>query len=199
MSASLPDFAAAQARGALDFVMTDVATLQRLTRFPATEPWWGATVRYRFDDPLGRFGVSYAAESLDVAFAETVIHEIASFEDGGWLVPLEDIAERWVVRYQRPDPMLKLLDLTGAALKRLGLNNDVCAAGDYAYTQRLSRAVHEQVPQADGISYVSRQLNTRKAVALFERSGVRCVQAAEPLESHPDLARLIKLFGVQLI
>jgi len=199
LSTPLPDFAAAQARGALDFVMTDIASLLRLTRFPATEPWWGATVRYRFDDPLGAFGVSYAASTLDVAFAETVIHEVASFEDGGWLVPVEDIAERWVVRYQRPDPILKLLDLTGAALKRLVLNNDVCAANDYAYTQRLSRAVHEQLPQADGICYVSRQLNTRRAVALFERSDVRCVQAAEPLGSHPELARLIKLFGVQLI
>ncbi len=199
MSTPLPDFAAAQARGALDFVMTDIASLLRLTRFPATEPWWGATVRYRFDDPLGRFGVSYAAPSLDVAFAETVIHEVASFEDGGWLVPLEDIADRWVVRYQRSDPMLKLLDLTGAALKRLGLNNDICSASDYAHTQCLSRAVHEQVEQADGICYVSRQLNTRRAVALFERSGVSCHQIAEPLESHPDLARLIKLFGVQLI
>lgn len=198
MSAPLPDLAAAQARDGLDFVMTDIASLHRLTRFPATEPWWGTTVRYRFDDPFGRFGVSYAAESLDVAFAETVIHEVASFEDGGWLVPLEDIAERWIVRYRRADPMLKLLDLTGVALKRLGLNNDVCVADDYGFTQRLIRAVHEQVPQADGICYVSRQLNTRRAVALFERSNVTCHRIAEPLADHPDLARLIKLFGVQV-
>ena len=198
MSTPLPDFAAAQARGALDFVTADAASLQRLTRFPATEPWWGTTVRYRFDDPFGCFGVSYAGESIDVAFAETVIHETASFEEGGWLLPREEISQRWVVRYQRTDPMLKLLDLTGAALKRLGLNNDVCSASDYAFTQRLSHAVHEQVPEADGICYISRQLNTRRAVALFERSGVRCMQIAEPLETHPDLARLMKLFGVQL-
>ncbi len=90
LSTPLPDFAAAQARGALDFAMTDIASLLRLARFPATESRWGATVRYRFDDPLGCFGVSYAAQSIDVAFAETVIHEVASFEDGGWLVPFED-------------------------------------------------------------------------------------------------------------
>lgn len=198
MSTPLPDLAAAQARGGLGFVMVDVASLQRLTRFPATEPWWGATMRYRFDDPLGSFGVSYAAESLDVAFAETVIHETASFEDGGWLVPHEEVAGRTVVRYRRADPMLRLLDLTGAALKRLGLNNDVCAASDYSFTQRLSRAVHEQVAQADGICYISRQLNTRRAVALFERSGVRCLPDAEPLDTHPELARLLKLFAVQL-
>jgi hypothetical protein len=199
LSAPLPDFAAAGAANELRFVQAEVAALCRLTRFPATEPWWGTTMRYRFDDPLGRFGVTYAAHSLDVAFAETIIHEVAAFEDGAWVIPQEEIAGRWIVDYDSPRPMLTLLDLTGVALKRLGLNNDVCASNDYTFTQELSRAVHEQLPGVDGIYYISRQLNTQPAAALFERSGLRCRGPAQALAAHPDLARLMALFGVELI
>jgi hypothetical protein len=45
---------------------------------PATEPYWSAGV-YRFDDPgsggAGPFGTCYTASTIEVAFAESVIHE----------------------------------------------------------------------------------------------------------------------------
>lgn len=48
-----------------------VSRLLRLSRFPGTEPWWGRTGRYRFDDPDGGFGVTYCADTLDAAFCES--------------------------------------------------------------------------------------------------------------------------------
>jgi len=101
----------------------------RLSRRPATEPWWSSGV-YRFDGPEagepGAFGTCYAASSLEVAFAESVIHETALFVGGRHQVPLAELTERSVVHFhcERRKTLL-LADLSGAALKALGLNNDL--------------------------------------------------------------------------
>lgn len=67
----LPDFAAIWAEGNLSLVDIDGKTLLRLTKFPNSEPHWGKNVKYRFDDPAATFGVTYAAQKLEVAFAES--------------------------------------------------------------------------------------------------------------------------------
>jgi hypothetical protein len=61
---------------------------------------------------------------------------------------------------------LLLADLTGSALKALGLNNDISASADYVTSQRW-----------DGIRYVSRQMNQGFAYAMFKRSGLRKLRA----------------------
>lgn len=195
MNPPIPDFAAAAAAGKLRFVDQDIRNVQRLTRFPDAEPWWGTDAKWRFDDASRIFGVSYAAESLEAAFAETVIHEHAYYLSGTWFVPWERIEERWSVRYSHP-AKLRLLDLTGVHLKRLGLNNDISSTNKYAFTQRLSRAVHEQLPEAQGIYYVSRQLNTQCVIAVFERSGLRCCAHRIRLDRHPIFWKLVRKFNV---
>jgi hypothetical protein len=199
LSKPLPDFAAAAAEDKLTFIEIHLPSLARLTRFPDTEPWWGTSRRYRFDDTLQTFGVTYAARELEVAFAETVLHEAAFFEDGAWIVPRDQIEARWIVNYDRANPTLKLLDLTGIHAKRLGLNNDICSGSDYAFTQALSRAVHDQVPQAEGIYYVSRQLNTTCAAALFERCAARRGPLRSRLAQHPDYPTLLDTFNVEIV
>jgi RES domain len=154
-----------------------VSSLVRLSRHPATEPYWSAGV-YRFDDPEpGRadsFGVCYAAGSIEVAFAESVIHESARFAGGRYEVPAADLTERSVVRFAcNRRRTLVLADLTGAALKSLGLNNDISASANYATSQAWARAIHNASTRWDGIRYVSRQMNKRFAYAIFERSGLR--------------------------
>lgn len=195
----LADLAAARASGQWPLVAVDAAGLLRLTRFPQSEPYWGRARRFRFDDPAGGFGVTYCAERLDVAFAETVLHEQGAFIDGRWVIDQTRIDERFVVRFASRGKPLRLADLTGAALKRLGLNNDLCACDDYTGSMQVSAAVQAQVPEADGIVYVSRQLNTHRAVALFERSGVACAPVPMALSAHPHLATLLEQFGVELL
>lgn len=155
--------------------------------------------RYRFDDPAARFGVTYAAEPLEVAFAETILHEVADFDGGAWIVPQDDIDRRWIVSYAPPTREMKLLDLTGFHLKRLGLNNDVCSGSDYAFTQALSRAVHDQIPEADGIYYLSRQLSTPFAAAFFERSALKCGVAKTKLDTDSRYPTLLNMFGVEIL
>jgi len=160
----------------LRLVRIEIASLVRLSRSPATEPYWSAGV-YRFDDPqperTGAFGTCYAASSIEVAFAESVIHETGRFVAGRCEVPAAELTERSLVRFRcERRKTLMLVDLSGAALKSLGLNNDISASSDYSATQAWAQAIHDASPRCDGIRYVSRQMNKGFAYAIFERSGL---------------------------
>jgi hypothetical protein len=162
-------------------VRIEVASLVRLSRHPATEPYWSAGV-YRFDDPgpgsYGRFGTCYTASNIEVAFAESVIHECGRFIGGSYEVPTVELTERWVVRFTcEGRKALVLADLTGAALKSLGLNNDISASANYLTSQAWAQAIHGANAAWDGIRYVSRQMNKGFAYAIFERSGLRKLRA----------------------
>jgi RES domain len=128
-------------------VRVAVATLVRLSRHPATEPYWSAGV-YRFDHPqpsrAGAFGTCYAASSIEVAFAESVIHESGRFVGGSYEVPAAELTERSLVRFAcEVRKTLVLADLTGVALKSLGLNNDISASADYTMSQAWAQAIHD--------------------------------------------------------
>jgi RES domain len=168
-------------------IRIEVASLVRLSRHPASEPYWSASV-YRFDDPdpggSGSFGTCYTASTIEVAFAESVIHECGRFVRGSYEVPAAELSERSVVRFACDRrKTLVLADLTGAALKALGLNNDISASADYTASQAWARAIHSASPRWDGIRYVSRQMNQGFAYAIFERSGLR-KQRADKLKAR---------------
>lgn len=157
-------------------VRIKVASLVRLSRYPATEPYWSVGV-YRFDDPEpdrpGAFGTCYTAGSIEVAFAEGVIHETGRFVAASHEVPAAELTERSVVRFCCTlRKTLVLADLTGASLKSLGLNNDISASSDYTASQAWAQAIHDASPRWDGIRYVSRQMNKGFAYAIFQRSGL---------------------------
>ena len=162
-------------------VWVEVASLVRLSRRPATEPYWSTGV-YRFDDPdpggADAIGTCYAASTIEVAFAESVIHECGRFLGGTYEVPAAELTERSVVQFAcERRKTLVMADLTGAALKALGLNNDISASADYAASQAWARAIHGASPRWDGIRYVSRQMNKGFAYAVFARSGLRKLHA----------------------
>jgi RES domain len=167
-----------------------VASLVRLSRHPATEPYWSAGV-HRFDDPVSggadAFGTCYTPSTIDVAFSESVIHESGRFVAGRHEVPTGELTERSVVRFAcERRKKLVLADLTGAALKSLGLNNDISVSADYTTGQTWARAIHGASPRWDGIRYVSRQMNRGFAYAIFERSGLRKLRAEKLRQRQVD-------------
>ena len=182
-------------------IRIEVASLVRLSRQPSTEPYWSAGV-YRFDDPQpGRadaFGTCYTAHSIEVAFAETVIHEAGRFVAGSFEVPVAELTGRSVVRFVcARRKTLVLADLTGAGLKSLGLNNDISASADYSISQAWAQAIHQASPRWDGIRYVSRQMNNGFAYAIFERSGLLKLGAEKLKRRQVDL--LCDLFNVKAV
>jgi hypothetical protein len=107
-------------------VRIEIASLMRLSWHPPSERYWSTGV-YRFDDPdpdrAGTFGTCYTASSIEVAFAESVIHESGRFV-GGTEVPAAELTVRSVVHFiNERRKTLVLADPTGAALKSLGLKN----------------------------------------------------------------------------
>ena len=182
-------------------VRVEVSSLVRLSRYPATEPYWSSGV-YRFDDPdpgrAGEFGTCYTAGSIEVAFAESVIHESGRFVDGAYEVPSAELTERSVVRFACDRrKTLVLADLTGAALKALGLNNDISALADYSVSQAWAQAIHDADPRWQGIRYVSRQMNKGFAYAIFERSGLKKLRSEKLKVAQLDA--LCDLFNVAAV
>ncbi len=172
----------------------------RLTRSPKTEPFWGKGKAFRFDDPAQAYGATYTALDIGVAFAETILHQKGYFTANQWVIDEANIWERHIVTYARPSkPNLLVADLTGVHLKALGLNNDLCSSDDYTASMAVSSALHAQVPDLDGILYVSRQMNTGLAVALFERSNVEIAIPFTQLADHRDYGELLRQFNVAIL
>lgn len=169
--------------GRLRTVRVPLAKLYRLSRFPASEPFWAAQALHRFDSLSRSFGVLYCGDSPETAFAESVLHSGSDKWDqrmGAYLLSESELAARHLVTYSHSyKTELLLADLTGAGLKAIGLNNDVSSSMDYRLTQRLSDALHDHDAALDGIQYISRQHNRNCCYAIFERSGVQHDSHAE--------------------
>jgi hypothetical protein len=179
-----------------------VSSLVRLSGWPATEPFWACSADHRFDDPqtgaANEFGVCYAGDSLEVAFAESVIHDGSLFVDGRFAVSDAELKRRQMVTFRHPSRAdLVLADLTGFGLKAIGLTNDISAGGDYTVPQLWAQAIHRADPKWDGIRYVSRQHNHGFAFAIFDRSGI--VRDSHQAMDAATLDRLCEKFYVDII
>lgn len=177
-----------------------VERLVRLSRRPDSEPYWSTSRSHRFDDPEGRYGVCYAADSIETAFCESVLHSSALRLPGisGYILSQAMLDERHEVRFRtkRSASQLRLADLTGTSLKLLGETNDLSATDDYTRSQIWSRVVFQATGRFDGIRYVSRQRNTHFCFALFRRSGL--LRASACALSTTQIEQLTKAFGVPI-
>lgn len=152
------------------------SALARISRRSSGEPFFGRTGGNRFDDPAGVYGVCYLGhggqrQALMVAFAESVLHDQTA-TNGGFDIATGELDSRHVVSFSS-SRKLRLANLTGAALKRLGLDGRISTDVPYDLPQAWSAAIASHPDAVDGIAYVSRHYNTGRAVALFERSGAK--------------------------
>lgn len=123
--------------------------------------YFGRTGRNRFDAPDGSFGVMYAAESPEGAFAETIAPSHHLFR----LDPVELVERRLALVHSRR-PLL-LADISGPGLLRLGADARL-GAGSHRLAQRWAAAIRAHPSQPDGIRYRSRNDPECVCVALFE-------------------------------
>jgi hypothetical protein len=123
---------------------------------------FGRTGRSRFDAPAGEFGTLYLAEDVPGAFVETF-----GQATGRRLLALADLARRRLSRIEPPRP-LRLVDLTGAGLARIGADARLFA-GEHAVARRWSLALHRHPQTPDGILYPARHDPSRRAAAVFDR------------------------------
>ncbi|MBI4492531.1 MAG: RES domain-containing protein [Chloroflexi bacterium] len=85
--------------------------------------------QHRFDDPRQRFGVLYAAETIEGAFIETF-----GRNPGVNLVLESQLAARTLALIT-PSRALKLVDLTGPGLAMVGATESAASGSDSAPVQ----------------------------------------------------------------
>ena len=71
------------------------------------------------------------------------------------------------------DTVLTLANLTGASLKTLGADGALSTIMPYDLPQSWSAAIHAHPAAVDGLYYVSRKLNERRAVVVFDRASAK--------------------------
>jgi hypothetical protein len=124
--------------------------------------------------------ILYGAEDEDTAIAEIVFRDIRS---GG--VVLRPRLAGLAISEVRPKRDLRLIELHGYGLKRLGLHpNELTSTGpaEYAGTVAWAKALHASVIGADGLVWMSHQFNTRRALMLFgDRVSERDLEGGSPL------------------
>jgi RES domain len=164
-------------------VQVQPSALYRISRFNSGEPFFGRSASNRFDDPSRiksrRFGTCYLGFSLEVAIAETVLHDEMP-NRGRFEIAVQEIENRHCVRF-RGKP-LTLIDLTGPALKALVGTGAISTTMPYDVPQRWSKALHRHPVAADGIAYMSRHVNTERVVVVFDRARAKlAAQSYTPL------------------
>lgn len=110
----------------------------------------------------------YAGTTLPCALMETVFHDVphtAGFKSFD-KAKLADQVRSTV----RVEAHLQLVDLSSVALRKLGVTRKQLIDTEkdqYPSTRKWAVALHTQCPQAQGLSWVSRQDDSARAVMLF--------------------------------
>ncbi|MFI4940137.1 MAG: RES family NAD+ phosphorylase [Burkholderiales bacterium] len=175
----------------------DPTKLFRVSSHSTGEPFFGSSGVNRFDSPAPpAFSTCYLAYTLPVAIAESVLHDEVP-ERGIFKLAKTTLESKFVIRFT--GSTLTLANLSGASLKRLGGSADLAGASvDYAITKSWSLAVHGHPANFDGIVYMSRHINTQKAVVLFNRAGPKIQSSTvAKLIEYPEFSKVAKLLGIR--
>lgn len=168
--------------------------IHRLQHHPA---YFGKSGDNRFDAPTREFGVLYVGKDARCAFIETFGHAT-----GVRIVEQIELETRGLARVE-PHRPLRLVDLRGEDLARLGADARLTTGESYAVAQLWSRAIHDHPRQPDGIVYNARHDPSRVCAAIFERA--HAALAVTKLGSLADpahaalVARLLNTYEFGLI
>lgn len=147
--------------------------------------FFGRTGNNRYDAPAEAsgaraYGVLYVARDPHGAFVETFGHTT-----GVRVIDRVALASRGLAKVTAGRP-LRLVDLRGHGLARIGADEALCAGPDYAVSQAWSAALHDHPKAPDGLIYRARHDPSRFSVALFDRAGA-VIRARSVGKSFVDL------------
>jgi hypothetical protein len=183
----------------LETVQVQVESLYRISRHSSGEPYFGRSAGNRFDDnsrpPSKRFGTCYLGLTLQVAIAETVLHDLMP-DSGHFVVPPDELESKQVVRFE--GRTLKLAKLTGTALKRIVGSSEISTSFPYDLPQAWAMAFHAHPAKVDGLLYMSKQVNDAQAVVVFSRAKRKLRSASyTPLPNEPGFDAAIRELGIR--
>jgi hypothetical protein len=135
----------------------------------------------RLNAPDGSYGVLYAAETVNGAFAETFLRQ-----PGRQQIPSDLLARKAQVRL-RVTRELVLVRLSGPGLAAVGATAEITHGGlPYGAPQAWSAALHAHPIVADGIAYTARHDDSELCYAIYDRAhdAVVEVDRETSLDSH---------------
>src|ERR1700738_100453 len=163
--------------------------LVRISRAGYRDPFfWSRLGRNRFDLPDGRYGLLYTAQDL-----ETCVLEV--FGDR-WLkerVVAANALPKFEVLIFAVQQELRVADLTGSALNRLGTDANLFASNDYTVTQEWSRQLMVHAQARDGIRYHSRKNPRKHNYAIYDTT---LAKASLRVLERRRLAALSELYTI---
>lgn len=178
-------------------VSVAVSRLYRISRHASGEPYFGKTGANRFDAPDRSYGTCYCGFDLQTAIAETVLHDLCA-RSGIFEVAQSDLDSRFLVRFTGSN--LNMAVLYGASAKALVGDGSISTVMPYDVPQQWSAAIHAHPAQFDGILYMSRQVNDRKAAVIFDRAKRKFAHFnATPLTKNRGLGRVRAALGIEVI
>ena len=140
----------------------------------------------------------YAADRIAGALSETLFRDVTA---SGGRIHRADLDSLCLSRLVL-EADLRLIDLTGLALRRLGLTRRQlieAPARCYRDTARWAEALHQACAVAHGLMWVSRQFDTAKAVLLFgdrvDHTVLRPTGPVEPLYRGRGFQRVCEAAG----
>jgi len=155
--------------------------------------------RWRFDDPDGVYTVLYVASDPEGAFVETFGQLMAAPQDLPRSITSHILASRALTE-MHPGQALRLVDITGAGLARIGADSRLFA-GDHEHARPWSKALHDHPAGVDGILYPTRHDPTRKAAAVFNGTELRWSTLSQTrwLDMGIQLRDILNQYGFALI
>ncbi|MEY2831967.1 MAG: hypothetical protein RLZZ574_1225 [Cyanobacteriota bacterium] len=118
-------------------------------------------------DIKGQLGVLYLGKTIEAAFIETFGRNL-----GQRFVSRDMIKTRFLFAIESDRP-LKLLQLYGAGLAKLGVDSELSSGREYRLPRLWCEAIYSHPQQVDGIYYMSRHDNTQLCCGLFDRGSYR--------------------------
>ena len=112
----------------------------------------------------------YAGTTLDCALMETVFHDVPFVAGPKSWSKASHVAGKVYSRLTL-GRNLALIDLSAVPLHKLGISRKdliECDASQYPETRALALALHDQYPNAEGLTWTSRQADPARALVLFE-------------------------------
>lgn len=154
----------------------------------------GADPRSRFDDPDGEYGICYLGMTPEAALVETLLRSPTR-----QLIAWSDIEARSLARVE-VRRRLRLVELCGAGLRRIGATAEVTSTRDYGLSRAWSRALWQHPDRPHGLLYRCRHDDSEEGVALFDRAMPRIALAGTiPLARRAGwLGRMSDRYGFGL-
>lgn len=118
-------------------------------------------------DLKDQLGVLYLGKTIEAAFIETFGRNL-----GQRFVSRDMIKTRSLFAIESDRP-LKLLQLYGAGLAKLGVDSELSSGREYRLPRLWCEAIYSHPQQVDGIYYMSRHDNTQLCCGLFDRGSYR--------------------------